>query len=36
MLDEYEAPPIDPDLLRDLTGYVDRRKSEIGAGIGVE
>ena len=36
MLDEYEAPPIDPDLLRDLTGYVDRRKSEIRAGIGVE
>lgn len=36
LLREYEAPPIDPELLADLTGYVDRRKSEISSVINAE
>lgn len=36
MLNEYEPPSINPDLMNDLTAYVDRRKTEISAGIGVE
>jgi trimethylamine--corrinoid protein Co-methyltransferase len=29
-LDEYEAPPIDPDLKAELKAFVDRRRTELG------
>ena len=36
MLQEYEAPEINPDMMLDLNAYVERRKSEISAGINAE
>jgi trimethylamine--corrinoid protein Co-methyltransferase len=36
MLKEYEAPEINPDLLRDLKAYAARRESEISSGIGID
>jgi trimethylamine:corrinoid methyltransferase-like protein len=29
-LEEYEAPPIDPDLKAELKAFVDRRRTELG------
>jgi trimethylamine--corrinoid protein Co-methyltransferase len=29
-LEEYEKPPIDPELEAELKGYVDRRRTELG------
>lgn len=36
LLNTYEAPAIDPELLADLSGFADRRKSEILSGIRAE
>ena len=33
LLQDYEAPPIDPYLMNDLEAYTDRRKAEILSGI---
>jgi trimethylamine:corrinoid methyltransferase-like protein len=30
VLDEYEEPPIEPDLRDELRAYVDRRRRELG------
>lgn len=36
MLGDYVPPDLNPDLLGDLTAYVDRRKTEIARGVGAE
>jgi len=36
MLESYEAPPLDPDLLGALRAFVDRRKGEIARGVRIE
>ncbi|MDQ2067605.1 trimethylamine methyltransferase family protein [Xinfangfangia sp. CPCC 101601] len=36
MLDEYEAPAINPDLLADLKAYAAQREAEIASGIGTD
>jgi trimethylamine---corrinoid protein Co-methyltransferase len=36
MLGDYVPPDLNPDLLGDLTAYVDRRKTDIARGVGAE